>query len=273
LSAVVALSALATIAGAVFVPARPIWALIGFELITLLAGGFGLAVAAGRFSIAPGLALACVAGTVLVASVFGYLGATGQIGDWKLQSWLLVRTAASVLLGLLAAWVVLRRVPGAAWGAVRGVVYAMAAIGFSGLLAFFEGEIRPGGEGPTRVAHALCTLCALIPLPACVLFALVAVFSRDDQAIPRWMRIPSQLSLPLIGGSLLWLTHGRMGSPLAGPGEVVRVVLVVALAIVLIGALSAGVHILISAFSSCADPGSGEGTPTPLKPTPGATSS
>lgn len=272
LSGVVIASAIATVGASFFLDGRPSWALLGFELLTVMAGAFGLAAAAGRFADGPGLALACVAGTVLTASIFGYLGTSGQIGDWKLHTWLMGRAALACLLGLLAAWVVLRRTPGAWLLALRGAVYAATAVSYVGLLALFDGEIRPSGGTSRYVAHAALSVVALGAIPICVLFALMTIVrpSRENDAVPKWMRLLGQLSLPVSAGCLLLVTQGHMTTTLTGGAEVARIVLLSALGIVLTGMLCAGVHIVVQAFASCSLPQNDEPIVTP---TQGATSS
>lgn len=270
LSTLVLASAIATVVIAWAVAGRPSWALLGFEFLTAMAGAFGIAAAKGRFSDGPGIALACVAGTVLASSIFGYLGTTGQIGDWKLHGWLIGRATIAGLIGLLGAWVVLRRTPGAWLLALRGAIYTAAAIGFVGLLALFDGEVRPSGGSARLVSHAALSVAALGAIPVCVLFAILTLVSapKADDAVPKWMRLFGQLSLPVVATALLLVTSGHMTTTLSGPGEVARLALLCALGIVLTGLLCAGVHILVQAFASCALP---ENDSQPLTPTPGAT--
>jgi len=272
LSALVLASALATVGIAWAVAGRPSWALLGFEFLTLMAGAFGLAAANGKFRDGPGIALACVAGTVLAASIFGYLGTTGQIGDWKLHGWLIARATAAGLIGLLAAWVVLRRTPGAWVLAIRGAIYTAASVGFVGLLALFDGEIRPSGGSARLVSHAALSIAAIGAIPICLIFALTTLISksRPDDSVPKWMRLIGQLSLPVVATLLLIVTSGHMTTTLAGPAEVARLSLLAALGIVLTGLLCAGVHILVQAFASCALP---DNDSPILTPTQGATSS
>lgn len=272
LSSLVIASAFATVIIAWAVAGRPSWALLGFEALTVLAGAFGLAAASGRFSDGPGIALACVAGTVLASSIFGYLGTTGQIGDWKLHGWLIARASGAALIGLLAAWVVLRRTSGAWLLALRGAIYTAAAIGFVGLLALFDGEIRPAGGSARFVSHAALSAAALGAIPICILFAILTVASknRDEDAVPKWMRLIGQLSLPVVGTLLLVVTSGHMTTTLAGSAEIARLSLLCALGIVLTGLLCAGVHILVQAFASCSLP---DNDSPILTPTQGATSS
>jgi hypothetical protein len=272
LSTLVLVSAFATVGTSWFLTGRPTWALLGFEFLTAMAGAFGLAAAAGRFRNGPGISLACVAGTVLAASIFGYLGTSGQIGDWKLHGWLIGRATAAGLIGLLAAWVVLRRTPGAWVLALRGAIYTAASIGFVGLLALFDGEIRPSGGSARLVSHAALSITAIGAIPICLIFALTTLTtkSKPDDAVPKWMRLIGQLSLPVVATLLLIVTSGHMTTTLAGPAEIARVSLLAALGLVLTGLLCAGVHILVQAFASCSLP---DNDSPILTPTQGATSS
>lgn len=267
LSALVIASTLATIGASIWFEGRPPWALMGFELLTIMAGAFGLATAAGKFSEGPGLALACVAGTVLTASIFGYLGATGQIGEWKLHGWLIARATIAGLIGLLAAWVVLRRTPGAWLLALRGTVYAAAAVAFVGLLALFGGEIRASGGTSRYVSHMALSVAAIGTMPICIAFALATLArkSREDDAVPKWMRLVGQLSLPVIAGLLLLVTQGHMTTTMSGGAEIARISLLCALGLVLTGLLCAGVHIIVQAFASCSLPQSDKPLVTPTQ--------
>ena len=272
LSGLVLLSAAATLVASFAIPARPVWPLIGFEVLIVFAGVYGVLAARGAFAEGPGLAHACVSGTVFAASVLGFLGATGQIGEHNLQSWLLARVMLSVSIGLIGAWIVLRRTPGAALMALRGATYSAAAIGFAGILMLFDGNLKPAGSGTRLIAHAALSAMALGSLPLCIVFALLALSPRADDTIPKWMRFPSILATPAIAAGLLIVTKGAMGTPLAGASEGARIGLLVAMAIVLTGAICAGVHLVVSAFASCAI-GADETPGGSLTPTPGATSS
>jgi hypothetical protein len=279
-SGLVLLSAAATLVASFTIPARPVWPLIGFEVLIVLAGVYGVLAARGAFAEGPGLAHACISGTVFAASVLGFLGATGQIGEHGLQSWLLARVSLSASIGLIGAWIVLRRTPGAALMALRGATYTAAAIGFAGVLMLFDGNLRPIGSGTRLIAHAALSAMAVGSLPLCIVFALLALSPKSDDTIPKWMRFPSILATPAIAAGLLIITKGAMGTPLTGSAEGVRIGLLVALAIVLTGSICAGVHLLVSAFASCAmehGQASGDRSGLPsvptLTPTPGATSS
>ena len=271
MSGLVLLSAVATLVASFVIPARPVWPLIGFEVLIVLAGVYGVLAARGRFAQGPGLAHTCVSGTVFAASVLGFLGATGQIGEHNLQSWLLARVMLAVSIGLIGAWIVSRRVPGAAFVALRGATYTAAAVGFAGVLMLFDGNLRPTGSGTRYIAHAALAAMAIGSLPLCILFAVVSLSPRTDDTIPKWMRFPSILATPAAAAGLLIITKGAMGTPLTGGAEGARIGLLVALAIVLTGSICAGVHLLVSAFASCAVAASDADQTPALTPTPGAT--
>ncbi len=66
------------------------WGIFGFEALTILAAVFGVLVGLGKFRDGFALALACLAGTILVAAVFGIrVDARPKIGDDPtLQPWI-----------------------------------------------------------------------------------------------------------------------------------------------------------------------------------------
>lgn len=115
---------------------KPLWYLLGFEIVVLVAAAFGLLVAAGRHADGPGLALLCVAGAIAAASFFGNQSATNRDGpNFNLMAgpvlgyishnkehtvdrliggvtlYLVLRLAAAGVLAAGAAWVVLARRP------------------------------------------------------------------------------------------------------------------------------------------------------------------
>lgn len=113
LSALVGLSAVVVGLAAAFAGPQINWVLFGFEIATLLAAVIGVLIARGMFADGPGLAIACVAGTVFIAAVLGWMGsrqslATGS-GDISLRWYLVGRVGVAAVLGGLAGWVVLCR--------------------------------------------------------------------------------------------------------------------------------------------------------------------
>jgi hypothetical protein len=113
LCGVVALSALAFAGAALFAGPKVNRVLLGFESVTLAASILGVLFARGKFQDGQGLAMACVAGTVFVAAVLGYLGSKGNLvtnrGDVPLKMYLLARVGCACVLGVVGAGLVLSR--------------------------------------------------------------------------------------------------------------------------------------------------------------------
>ncbi len=125
LCAAIALSAAAGIAASLL-GSTPLWFLLGFEIVTLFAAIFGVLLALGRFTDAPGLGLLCVVGAVAVGSILGdmstqltnpiggpvlYIYGKGGLVQIPITCFMVLRLAAAGILALCAAWVVLRRRP------------------------------------------------------------------------------------------------------------------------------------------------------------------
>ena len=138
LGAVCALVGVSALAGAPLslFAVKPLWYLLGFEIVVLIAAAYGLLIAMGKFSDGPGLALLCVAATFAAASFFGNQSATNRDGpSFNLMAgpvlgyisknkehtidrliggvtlFLMLRLAAAGLIAVGAAWVVLQRRP------------------------------------------------------------------------------------------------------------------------------------------------------------------
>jgi hypothetical protein len=152
LCAAVGLSALGLGLGAAFAGPKVVWVLLGFEVVTLAAGVIGVLFALGRFREAPGLALACVAGTFFVAAVLGYVGSGRQLplaeGGIALKGMLLARLAAAMVVGGGGGGLVLAR-DRRSWG----YLIKSAALGGPVLLA-----LGVYAASPVRVRGALDSL-------------------------------------------------------------------------------------------------------------------
>lgn len=132
---------------------QPYYLLMGMELCIALAAALGVLFARGFFREGPGMALACVSGTIFVASILGYLSVPnaqmtmsggGTIG---LKPFLMGRLILAVLLGVGAAWLVLSR-NARSWSYVARAALTgvpLAVIGFVG----FKGRtwLSSGGAG------------------------------------------------------------------------------------------------------------------------------
>ncbi len=92
--------------------AAPAWALFGFEIVVGVSCVFGLLLGAGRYREAPGLAMACVAGTIFAGSVLGYLSLSPRtLGGVGLTPFLGARVLAAGMIAASGAYCVLSRHP------------------------------------------------------------------------------------------------------------------------------------------------------------------
>jgi hypothetical protein len=120
-------AALALLGPVLWPNAHVAWVLAGFEVVTIVAAVFGVQVGLGRYSEAPGLALACAAGTVLVASTLAWQGSARNYMGVSLTPFLLARAVASMALGFVGAACVLRRDPRSWRWAIIGAAMAAPA--------------------------------------------------------------------------------------------------------------------------------------------------
>jgi len=154
---------------------RPAWMLAGFEVVALVAGVLTVLFGRGRFADGPGLALGTFAGTVLVASAFGWISVGKQLGGVSLTPLLAFRVIASLLLAAAGCYCILSRNPkswrvfaiGAACGApcVAVMGAGLTSGGRRALMNFISG----GGMVQTGIAILLlivlgCLLCASVHL-------------------------------------------------------------------------------------------------------------
>jgi hypothetical protein len=98
-------------AGASVLTSPPTWFLLGFELVTIIAGVVGVLLGLGRFAAGPGLGLLCVAGAIGVNGLLGYLGAGKELMGVGLKPFLAARLVAAGVLVAVAGVAVLGRRP------------------------------------------------------------------------------------------------------------------------------------------------------------------
>jgi hypothetical protein len=140
---VVAAVVAAVTIGAVLMRAeQPYWMVVGFEVVVLIAAGFAVGIARGKFRDGPGMALLCVAGTLMVAGVLGYISTKGTQGVLKLQGrsvpmkpWALLHLAGAGLMALLAAYEVLRRNSRSMYYIARGAMAGVPLAAIVGVAA------------------------------------------------------------------------------------------------------------------------------------------
>ena len=137
--ALVAVSAL-VLGAASLREAKPAWALFGFEVVTLLAGVMAVLFGVGKFRESPGLALACIAGTIFVAAGLGWYSVPPVQGVGRVVTgvpvtpFLAARCLIAVGMAAVGAWMVLSR-ERRAWkpaiiGAVLGAPVAAVVVGY-----------------------------------------------------------------------------------------------------------------------------------------------
>jgi len=137
LSGLGVLSAMAGIGISLAMGEEPSLMMAGFEAIVLVSFVLGTLIAMGKVGRdGPGMALACIGGTVLICSGFGALAAGGRqfaVGDVSLLPLLGFRVIASGLLGLFAATAVLSREGGSWKRFVVGALLALPILAAAGL--------------------------------------------------------------------------------------------------------------------------------------------
>ncbi len=143
-SAAVLVSAVALAIGAVCQPflvdgLKPAWILMGFELVSLTAAVMGILFWRGQFRHGPGLALACVAGTILLASGLGGLSAQWTVANQSIKLLVVARAAAAGLIALSGAACVLGRDPRGWPTFLKGVLWGLPILA---LAAWF---VKAGG--------------------------------------------------------------------------------------------------------------------------------
>lgn len=153
ISAIVLLSAaVAILAGGLASP--PPFFMLGFEAVIALACVFGVLVGLGRFGSGPAIALACVAGTIGIGSLLGYLGAGRRLGGVDLTPFLFGRGAAAGSIAMIAAVFVLKR------DARRSLPALLRGLGFAAALAVFLAAIY--WIRPQVFAHGPLAKAALV---------------------------------------------------------------------------------------------------------------
>jgi len=163
---------------------KPIYVLLGSELVALVAAVIGVLFGLGRFREGPGMALLCVSGSWVAACGMAWLGTSPAhaVADFGLAPWVAGRGLAAGLVGLLACWVVLSRDPRALRMAAKGVLLGLPIVIVAGLVA--TGRTAPvvsaisGLPGAIRALIAILGFLLLAGLFAASVDTLVKAFSR-----------------------------------------------------------------------------------------------
>lgn len=196
--AAVALSAMVA-APMSFTTPKPLYFLLGFEIVILVASVFGVLTAAGKFAAGPALSLACVMAVVGIGSLLADQSANvanplaGPIVyhlnrwgvDWRITLYFALHAAAAIAIGLGAAWVVMARRPRESLASLaRGLVFGAALLG---LLAgaWYARSQAAGLPGVMRVMAELAVAGIALGLLAGAVHFTIQAFEfgrvRDDQ--------------------------------------------------------------------------------------------
>lgn len=140
LCAIVTLSALAGTVAGLALPAVPVWAFVGAEVVVVVAGLVGVLYGWRALGAeAPGLTLGLVGGTVLVASAIGYVGA-GTASGLPLRPLLALRVVLAGLILVGAVAVTLKRDRRAWTDLLLGAMLGLPGLGLLGMFAIPKGR-------------------------------------------------------------------------------------------------------------------------------------
>lgn len=134
--AVSALMLVSALAGAVLALLAPIlspgehtsWPFVAFEAVVAVAAVIGVFFGIGRYSEGPGLALACVTGTVLLGSLLGWQASGRTLLGHSLKGLVAARVGAALILAGLACATVLMRNRRAQRQAALGAAFLLPPI-------------------------------------------------------------------------------------------------------------------------------------------------
>ncbi|MGE3106809.1 MAG: hypothetical protein AB7G11_09005 [Phycisphaerales bacterium] len=159
---------------------RPVWFMFGFESVVLASGVISVMLGRGRFGAAP-LGLTCVAGTVLVASVFGFLGAGRQVWGVGLEPVLIGRVVLALALGAVAGAVRLEDHPGGTGLLIRGVILAAPALAIP-IVAYAMRASIASWPALLSISLAMVAFVAVVGFIAASLDCLIRAFSGPNAA-------------------------------------------------------------------------------------------
>jgi hypothetical protein len=156
------LTLLTTLEGARLALTRPdgaAWGSLGFEIVIAVACVIGILLGRGCFKAGPGIAAACVAGTIFVATLFGRLEFVSSPRAIPRDLWFLGRTGLAALIGLMAAFTVLSRDRRSIAMVVRSALFFVPLVAFAAFWAatggLWLGTSNSGGAEVARVVILL----------------------------------------------------------------------------------------------------------------------
>lgn len=137
------------------------WFVFGFETLLLVAGVFGIGCGLGKYREGPALAMLCVGGTVIVASVLGYTALHKTYLGIQRDPLTFARLSAGGGFAALAALTVMARRPHASSAnVVTGLMLSALAAGVGAILGL------PGPRGAVTKLHPVLASLAFLVLGA-----------------------------------------------------------------------------------------------------------
>lgn len=181
--ALVGLSAIAFTAAAALQP-KPLWFLIGFELVTLTAAIFGVLLSLGKFKGGPAIGLLCVSACVGVGALLGYVSVNGKLGSFGMKPWFFAREGAALTLATASALVVLLRQPQPALRAlIRGaVLFIPVVVLVVGTRALMNTTFWADTSGPLKVVAVVVIFGLVLGFFAASVHYVLKAFAIGDAA-------------------------------------------------------------------------------------------
>ena len=109
------------------------WGMFGFEVVIILSAGFALAYAMGKITQAPGLALACIAGSIIVSAGLGLIATSMGVSEVLRNPIFLARIALAGGFSVLAVVEALGTCARAWNSMIKGSVLAVGSLGVIGV--------------------------------------------------------------------------------------------------------------------------------------------
>ncbi|MBL0870238.1 MAG: hypothetical protein IBJ18_06630 [Phycisphaerales bacterium] len=179
--ALVGVSAAVCIAAAALQP-KPLWFLMGFELVTLTAAVFGVLLSLGKFKGGPAIGLLCVSACFGVGALLGYVSVNGKLGTFGMKPWFFTREACALVMAIGSASVVLLRQPQPALRAlIRGVaMFIPVVVVLAGTRALLNTTLWADASGPMKVAAVVVIFGVVLGFFAASVHYVLKAFAIGD---------------------------------------------------------------------------------------------
>jgi len=180
-----AVSALVLVLAVLETP-KPVWVLVGSELMAIVAAVFGVLLGLGKFRDAPAFAAACAGGCFLIASAMAWIGAypARSVASVSIEPWIFARVGAGLAILAIGCWLVLARDRAAMRLAIRGIALGAPVLIVVALIV--TGRAKPAFTalgslpGAFRALVAIIVFLILAGLFAASVDTLVKAFAKGQ---------------------------------------------------------------------------------------------